>query len=465
MGPAPGLDALDLDALDPPFDARGPAERWLFQLHRLGMRPGLQRIERLLHRLGDPQNKMESVVVAGTNGKGTAAIYFDALSRAAGRSTGLYTSPHLLSIRERIQVDGIPITSGDLALLVEECRQDIEETGATFFEALTALTLLHFSRKKVELAVLETGLGGRLDATNAVAARGILLTSVGEDHQHILGASLQEIAREKLGLARPRIPFYLAPLSEEIHRFATDFLREADAEAVDLSTVRPYSETMLQGGPHQEKLAAVVGACYEDLARRNGWPLCPAGEVLSAIRLPCRYEQVGQNPPLILDTAHNSPALASLLTRWSAQGAFTVRILVLGVMRDKKVDSILGLVRRSADRILVTAPQWYRSRPPEDLASAITRAKGGGDSPVEIAGGVRESLERARSLAREIAADGGSVSILVTGSNFTVAEALHRLGIDTITGASYSRRWEEGVPLRVVKPRREDNQMRQEDPR
>ena len=455
MRPAPGLDALDLDALDPPFHARDEAQRWLFQLHRLGIKPGLERIEELLDRLGNPQRALESVVVAGTNGKGSAAIYFDALSRAAGLRTGLYTSPHLLDLRERIQVDGALISSSSLAALVKRCRRDIEESGATFFEAMTAMALLHFAEEGVRLAVLETGLGGRLDATNAVGARAVLLTSVGEDHQHILGGSLPEIAREKLGLARPGVPFFLAPLPAEIRELALDFLQRKRAEVFDLGAIGSHDASPADTadepapGPHRQVLAAVVEAAWAELAGRYGWPPVEgAGDVLARTRLPGRWDRVGQRPPLIVDTAHNAPALESLLQRWMECGRREDRILVIGVMRDKQVDRVLPLIRRSAGTILVTAPRWYRSRPAAELAEALRSVPHGGSSPVEPTASVREALERARELARGIARQGGSPSILLTGSNFTVAEALDRLGIDKIHRPPHSLRWEKGEALR-----------------
>ncbi len=448
MGPAPELEALDLDALVPPFHARDEAQRWLFQLHRLGMRPGLERIRDLLRRMGDPQERLSSVVVAGTNGKGSAAIYFQSLAGGAGLRTGLYTSPHLLDLRERIQVDGHPIPSEDLAALVREFRDDIEASGATFFEAMTGLALVHFAREGVELAVLETGLGGRLDATNAVPALGILLTSIGADHQHILGVSLREITHEKIGLAKPGVPFFLAPLPEDVHRFAVDTLKETGAEVVDLGALAPMDSIHAQRGEHQAKLAAVVGEAWRRLAQRQGWPAGEIEEELARVRLPARFEWVGTDPPLIVDTAHNAPALRGLVRRFQREGRCDERILILGVMRDKKVDPVLAELRRSAGRILVTAPRWVRARRPQDLAEAMVGAPGGGDHPVEIAGGVRESLESARRWAREISRSGGSPRILLTGSNFTVAEALDRLGIDDIFDPPRSPVWEQGAPLR-----------------
>lgn len=448
MGPSSSPEELDLDALLPPFRAPDPATRWLFGLERLGMRPGLERIEALLARFGHPETNYESVVIAGTNGKGTAATYFAALAQTAGLRTGLYTSPHLLRVNERVLVDGHPIPDDALRELVQEWAPVIEELGATFFETMTAFTLLHFAREGVEFAVLETGLGGRLDATNAVPARGAFLTSVGLDHQHVLGESLQEIAAEKLGLAKPGRPYYLGSLDPEIRAFALERLVEAGAEAIDLGSLAPYDGPLGQRGRNQARLAAQVLACYQDLARRHGWPGTDAARALSEARVPCRYQVLGEHPELILDTAHNEPALRALFEQWSSEGAREDRVLVFGVMRDKRVDAVLARARDSAGLVLATAPRWYRALPAPDLHEALARADGEGQTPLELVPSVRAALERARSWARERTGLGGTPSVLVTGSNFTVAEALDRLGIDEIHETTRSQAWDRGMALR-----------------
>ncbi len=448
MGPSSSPEELDLEALLPPFCAHDPASSWLFGLERLGMRPGLERIDALLERFGHPERSYESVVIAGTNGKGTAATYFAALAREAGFRTGLYTSPHLLRVNERVLIDGRPIPPSTLTGLINEWKSEIEELGATFFETITAFTLLHFAREGVEFAVLETGLGGRLDATNAVPARGALLTSVGLDHQHVLGESLQEIAAEKLGLAKAGRPYYLGSLDDEIRCFALQRLETAGAEAVDLGDLPPYPGPLPQRGRNQARLAALVLACYEDLARRHDWPRGDFARALAMTKVPCRYQVVGVEPELILDTAHNLPALSTLLDQWGAEGHQEDRALVLGVMRDKRIDGILARATRSAGLVIACAPRWYRSMPANELHEALATASGGGDTPLRAASSVRDALNQAREWALARAAVGGRPSVLVTGSNFTVAEALDRLGIDDIHATSRSESWSAGKALR-----------------
>jgi dihydrofolate synthase/folylpolyglutamate synthase len=296
--------------------------------------------------------------------------------------------------------------------------------------------------------VLETGLGGRLDATNVVHARGALLTSVGPDHQQVLGESLQEIATEKLGLAKPGRPYYLGALDEDIRRFALERLSELGAEAVDLGDLPPYAGPLSQRGRNQARLAALVLAAYEDLARRHAWPRVDPRSALESSRVPCRYQVWGHDPELILDTAHNTPALQTLLTQWAAEGSVEDRVLVLGVMRDKRIGEVLSQARRAAGLIIVAAPRWYRALPAHELHEALVRTPEGGDTPVRVAESVRVALEEARFWARARRQSGGIPSVLVTGSNFTVAEALDRLGIDDIHADPHAQAWDAGRALR-----------------
>ena len=262
----PGSESIDIGSLRPPFAPRDPTTRWFFGLHRLGIRPGLDAIRELLDRMGKPQDRLVAVVVGGTNGKGSAALSLAAYARSAGLRTGLYTSPHLLDLRERLQSDGRMISAESFAGLVDEHRDLIGECGTTFFESLTALTLEWFVRESVELAVLETGLGGRLDATNVVRKAGLVLTSVGLDHQELLGTSLEAIAREKLGLAEAGVPFYLDDLEPGLFALATDSIRAVGGEAIPmdgLPTVPVPDHPRIHGRLQRRQLGRLLSRSEE----------------------------------------------------------------------------------------------------------------------------------------------------------------------------------------------------------
>jgi dihydrofolate synthase/folylpolyglutamate synthase len=436
----PGSDFIDIGALRPPFAPRDETARRFFGLHRLGIRPGLDSVRELLSRMGDPQRELDSLVIAGTNGKGSAALALAAYARSAGLRTGLYTSPHLLDLRERIQIDGESIPRPAFSGLVEEYWPLIEECGTTFFESLTALTLEWFRRCEVDVAVLETGLGGRLDATNVVRKAGLVLTSVGLDHQELLGSSLEAIAREKLGLAEAGVPFYLDDLDPELHALAQECIDAVGGEAVAIDGLHPEvlpSPERVQGRLQQHQLGRMY-AVWKDLAARRRWPAADPGTALAGLELPGRYDVVADSPRLVLDTAHNAHALRRVLEQFAQEGAPEQRVLVFGSVHGKEIDSVLPQLASVAGRILLCAPDWYRALPPESLRERITAAAQF-PAALEIHSTVREALERARSLRPE-------AGILVTGSNFLVAEALDRLGIDEL--GSKSPFWESGAPLR-----------------
>jgi dihydrofolate synthase/folylpolyglutamate synthase len=444
-------EPIDLSILRPPFAPVDEAEEWLFGLRRLGIRPGLSATHELLAGMGHPERELECIVVAGTNGKGSCATALAALIEDAGQSCGLYTSPHLLSLRERLRINGQMISTEQLSALVREHRSLLESTGATFFECLTALCLRHFADEGVEVAVLEAGLGGRLDATNAVDKVAVLLTTIAMDHEELLGSDLRSIAKEKLGLAAPSIPFYLLPLEPELHDFCRSELGAVGAEPIDVDQLVPptwieaTAVSSAAGNVQREQLARVA-ACHADLARRREWPQATPAS-LDALRLAGRYQSLGSLPQLILDTAHNAQALEALLRQWTDENDFERRILVFASMRDKSIEPVLPLLARSAARIVVTAPGWYRATAPAELAEQL-RAAAGDEARIDVVEDVGAALEFARELAGGSGDDTGAAgTVLLTGSCFLVAEALDRLGVDSLDELQ-SDLWDAGVPLR-----------------
>lgn len=452
-----GPDSIDIDTLRPPFAPTDAAVEWLFRLQRLGIRPGLDAIRELLEAMGRPDRAFPCVVIAGTNGKGGAATALAAFCRAAGLRTGLYTSPHLLDVRERIVVDGEPIPTQELFGLVSRHRSRIESTRTTFFESTTALALDHFARCQVDVAVLEAGLGGRLDATNAVRKEAVVLTSIGRDHEELLGGSLESIAREKLGLAVADVPFYLHDLDDPaIQALAERVLDRVGAQRVgvgelaDLMTDDGDLRGLDTDGTLQRSQVRSMLAVYRDLHRRMRWPETVLDRALPGLRLPGRYEAWGRDPRLVLDTAHNESALRTTLHQWRDESSRATRVLVFGASQGKSIDGVFGDLAASARTVLVTSPHWYRARPAPELATAIRRAADERGLEVEIVveGTVRATLEEARRRARSMSPAGPAPSILVLGSHFLVAEALDRLGVDDLWQQDRTPLWDAGLPLR-----------------
>ena len=437
-------------AADPPRPPAGrrapdPLER-LAGLENFGIRPGLDTIRRLTAALGNPQDAFPSIIVAGTNGKGSVAAMIDSALRAAGYRAGRYTSPHLTSVTERFTVAGVPI---DEAALREEAdrvfRQADALSGAdgsaqppTFFETATAIALSWFRRAEVDAAVVEVGLGGRLDATNVVTPAAGVLTPIGLDHQAHLGDTIEAIAAEKAGVVKPGMvvvttetaPAALAVFEDACRRRGARLVRaaadtvvevrgRAPAPLIEVTTPNrrypPFRPAL--AGAHQRSNAAGAVRLLETLAE-VGLPVAPDAVVrgLSDAEWPGRLDlvRVPGRGAVLLDAAHN-PAAAAALARYLRE-AFPDRLpIVCAVMRDKDADGIIEHLAPCASRIVCTAPATPRATAPRALADRV-RARTA--VPVTVADEPRRALEAAWRTAPTVCA---------TGSVFLVGELLAAL--------------------------------------
>ncbi|PYS81122.1 MAG: bifunctional folylpolyglutamate synthase/dihydrofolate synthase [Acidobacteria bacterium] len=403
---------------------------------------GLDNITRLLARLGDPHTTFPSVQIAGTNGKGSTAAMLESVCRAAGLSAGLYTSPHLVSIRERVRVAGREIARDEFARCASLVRAAAEETeresGAlpTFFEQMTALALVAFREARVPVAILETGLGGRLDATTAARAATVAITPVSLDHQEYLGHTLAEIAAEKAAIIRPGVKAVVAPQEPEAAevilrrcrecgvepRFAT---RDAEVEStcgdgrlrVRLRTARDvYAGVCLAlRGRHQLTNAAVAVALAESLAedsfhitREHVVAGLEAAEHAGRLELDAR-----RTPALLLDGAHN-PAGARALRAYLDEFAGGKVTLVFGAMRDKALAEIGAILFPAAEHLVLTEPRNPRAASVAELLRAVPARSA--SSTIALAPSSRDAL----TIARAHTPPGGTVC--VTGSLYLVGE-------------------------------------------
>jgi len=355
---------------------------------RAGMRPGLERIEAMLDAIGRPEQAFTIVQVGGTNGKGSISAMLAAILQAAGRRVGLYTSPHLAHYRERIRVDGRPISESDFVDGVDALGTLITRLDLTVFEAGTALALDHFCRERVDVAVLEVGLGGRLDATTVGKPRVVVLGPIDYDHQHELGDTLALIATEKAAIIRSGVAF-----SARQHPEAEAVITRRAAEAgVPLSLegrdlrVTPLDFTLeaqrlhLEGpdwripdvacgllGVYQPGNALLAAAAARELGADEG--AIRAG--LRGARWPGRFQIFRRDPLVILDGAHNpagARALAASLRAYFPGRAVT---FVIGVLADKDAGGILAALRPLAARVILTASANPRAAPPEALRALL----------------------------------------------------------------------------------------------
>jgi len=391
---------------------------------------GLERIGVLLEALGNPQQACRIVHVAGTNGKGSTCAMIESGLRAAGYRTGLFTSPHLVEPTERIQVAGQPVDAGRFAAAFDQVhacaetllREELIDLHPTYFESVTAMALVVFRECGVQFAVLEVGLGGRLDATNVVMPELCVITPVDFDHEAYLGKSLESIAAEKAGILKPRVGAVFAPQRVEAER-----VLEARAAALDVAVTHSSgaaisrvalhargSEFMWAGQPVNCPLA---GEHQVENARTAIAALGRLGVAPEAIRQgiaktkwPGRLERVAENPEIVLDGAHN-PASARALSAYLDRFYEPRRVwLIYGAMRDKAVEEMAAILFPRAGHVIVTAPAQARALRPESIQGLADH----GD--MQVAASIREAMALASRAAREDA-------IFVTGSLFLVGEA------------------------------------------
>ncbi len=426
----------------------------------------------LLAALENPERRFPSVLIAGTNGKGSTASTLASILQASGLRTGLYTSPHLLRINERIRINGEWITDGKFALLhdvVERTAERLTEDGElpwhpSFFEMLTAIAFEHFATSKAEIAVLEVGMGGRLDATNVVEPRVSVITDVALDHQKFLGNTVTEIAREKVGIIRaggvvvtlPQSPAandvignaildldakplsavpYVPPVSPaapnyfKSKSFTTEGtgVTEEERETISRYPLQVMGKEILVETPlvgrHQLRNVALAIAAAEELSKQ-GFGITPETieRGIRETRWPGRFQVIparsGQ-PELVLDVAHNPAGAWALRSALSSYYEDRRIIFVFGAMRDKAIGEISEILFPLAECVIATCAENPRSATPEEIREAASRMQ----TELELSRDVRSALERARVRA---AADG---IVVVTGSIYVVGEAMRALGV------------------------------------
>jgi dihydrofolate synthase/folylpolyglutamate synthase len=377
----------------------------------------LERMRRLLAALGNPERAFLSLHIAGTKGKGSTAHLAEAVLREAGYKTGLYTSPHLVDLRERIRLDGKPIREEEFTRLMAAMEPQLRRLKPTYFETMTAAAFLCFADQGVDYAVVEVGLGGRLDATNVLTPCACAITTIDYDHMEKLGKTLDLIAAEKAGILKPGVPAVSSPQPPAARRVLLSRAPVVFPRFRVLSSRgnmlkftlegRPYALPVL--GEHQAANAATALA----LVRCSGARVSPGAvqRAFRKIRLPGRVERVGRRPALIVDAAHN-PVSARALSAALKRVPRRRLILVFGASADKDTGAMLRTLLPAADLTIFTKAANPRAAAPSDLM------KQAGRRPAVCVG----SVARALALARKSA--GPEDAIVVTGSFYVAGEAL-----------------------------------------
>ncbi len=405
----------------------------LYRLRRFGIKLGLASISRLMRGLGNPQDRFSSIHIAGTNGKGSIAAFLSSVLAQGGYKVGLYTSPHLVRFNERIQINGRPISDKDVAR-VAEVVQRIYTQGEppTFFECATAMAFYHFASEKVDWAVLETGMGGRYDATNVVHPEVSIISNISMEHQEYLGNTLAKIAREKAGIIKKNAGIVTGTRQKSalkvIEQVATEkevplyrlgkeirIRKNKEGSFTYLGIGRRWPQVKIgMIGDHQVTNAALALGALELLQKKGVYLTDEAVyEGLAATRWPGRLEVFSRKPFILLDGAHNPSAVRTL--KKFLENSFSSRRLtmVVGVLEDKAWKPMLRDLAAVAHRIILTRPQYERAADPHKLASFLR--------PLKQDLVVIPKLSDAISFALEETSKADAVCI--TGSLYTVGDA------------------------------------------
>lgn len=418
---------------------------YLFGLQKHGIKFGLANSHALMDLMGSPHRKFRSVHVAGTNGKGSTSAFLAGMLSAAGHRVGLYTSPHLISFTERIRINNVRISEQRVVELAERVRAQIPRIPAgtgealhspTFFEVTTAMAFTHFADEGVDIVVVETGMGGRLDSTNVITPLVSVITNIDLEHTEFLGTSIGQIAFEKAGIIKQGVPVVTAIAQPEAVRIVEQ--TAADRSAPLYRMGRDFSPENIIRGRRQSFDHRGIAAQYKDLHIAmlgmhqidNACLATAAAECLmqagvgmdeDALRTGLgqtvwegRLERVSERPDIYLDGAHN-PASARVLAAAirDMKPSYRRLILVTGILADKDYRGILTELVPLADRVIVTRPQYSRAMDVERLASEIRPLHQAVDSAETVAGAIGKAREAASS----------DDLILVTGSLYTVGDA------------------------------------------
>jgi len=410
----------------------------------------LKRMERLLKSVGNPHQKIETVHIAGTKGKGSTATMLAKMMEANDYSVGLYTSPHVTTLHERIAVDSKMISQKDLRSLINRIYASVEKMAKkddtpTFFELMTALAFLHFADKKVDIAIIETGLGGRLDSTNVIEPSVIGITSISIDHQNLLGENLGSIAKEKAGVMKRGVPVITVPQEPDAMRMLK---RQATTVKAPLSvTGRDIDfscrfESSREDGPHSRVCVTTPTSKFEhlrvplpgehqaincglalvmlDKLKTQGYEIDDerAMDGLKAVSLVGRMEIICDDPRIIVDTAHNAASIRALVQAIGQHVPYDSMVVIFGCNSDKDIKGMLNELRYGADKVVFARSNSPKAVFPQDLADMYTEMCG---KMCQTAMSIREAVRIARSAVSK------EDLICITGSFYIVGQAKAQL--------------------------------------
>ena len=409
------------------------ALNYLYGLQKYGVKFGLSKTSNLMKRLGNPHRGKAYIHIAGTNGKGSVAAMIESILVRSGLKVGFYSSPHLVRFTERFRINRKEISKKKAAQLTGELKSIIDpDHPPTYFEVTTAMALAYFAREETDIAIMEVGMGGRLDATNIIRPLVSAITNISLEHQFFLGNSLLNIAGEKAGIIKKGVDTVTAATQQPVISLFKKICRErgtpfwrvgrdiryrptgSGLDYYGINRVLKNLETGLKG-EFQNRNAALALSVIE-LLERKGFRISSPDirEGLREVKWPGRLQIISEKPHIILDGAHNPGAVKELVHAIEKGFSYKRLILILGVMNDKDINRIIKVVTPVSDYVVCTSPVYYRSADAGVLMKGVRALRKRG----ETAPSVSKAINRAKELARP------EDLILVTGSLFTVGEAL-----------------------------------------
>jgi dihydrofolate synthase/folylpolyglutamate synthase len=410
----------------------------------------LDRMHALLKGLGNPHKKLRAVHIAGTKGKGSTATMLARMLEANGSKTGLYTSPHVTTLHERIAVNGVMISERQMLGLINRVHATVEKLAAegdapTFFEIMTAMAFMHFADENVDFAIIETGLGGRLDSTNVIEPAVVGITSISIDHQNLLGNTIDSIAKEKAGVIKAGVPVVTVPQDPKAMRVLKKEALAMKAPLIVTGRDIDFSyrfESSREHGPHTRVCVTTPNSRFEhlrvplpgehqaincglalamlDKLKEQGYTIddAKAVEGLSSVKMVGRMELICDDPRIIVDAAHNAASVKALIAAIGQHVPYDSMIIIFGCNSDKDVRGMLMQLQYGADKVIFTRSNSPKAMLPQDLAEMYTEICG---KMCQTALTVREAVRTARSaISREDL-------ICITGSFYLVGQAKEQL--------------------------------------
>lgn len=363
---------------------------WLYSLHRFGIKPGLERITKILNYLGNPEKRIHTIHIAGTNGKGTTASNIASIFTSAGYKTGLYTSPHLIDFNERIQINGKMIPDDYLVESLRNLKPMQESINATFFELTTALAFQYFNDNQTEIAIIEAGMGGTNDATNVITPLISIITSIGMDHQEYLGNTLEAIATDKAGIIKPKSKVLISDLNINLTKlfegiadkrgsqlyFLDDLARINDLQVSNFNSLIDFTSMSKNYTVHSPLLGKhqawnIVCAATACKLLKDNYNITEnhiktgIENLYKNVEFGGRYQIINRNPLTIIDVAHNTDSFQKLIELTHEIGLANQINLCFAIMQDKDISKVVNTIEKNFKKIIITKPKIERAANPE----------------------------------------------------------------------------------------------------